>query len=83
MIDIPIELPEGWKASRYDDDCVLIEAQHGFVTINVVERSYLEGIGRPRKTSIGVDVYRGRGWRQQLFNAAVEHLWKYSELSHG
>jgi hypothetical protein len=83
MIDIPIELPAGWKASRYDDDCVLIEAPHGAVTINVKERSYVYGTMRPRRTVLGVDVYRGRDWRKYLFTDAVECLWKYSEVSHG
>lgn len=79
VMELPIELPEGWTAEQYDKDCVLIKAPHGYVTINVVERSFLEGMGRPRKTWLGVDIYRGRGWQAQLFNAAIQHLWTYAD----
>jgi hypothetical protein len=75
MIEIPIELPEGWRAARYDNECVLIEAPGpGFATINVKERSFVLGCMRPRRTVLGVDVYRGRGWQAQLYTAAVEAL---------
>jgi hypothetical protein len=79
MVKLPIELPEGWKASQYDKECVLVEAPFGAVTINVVERSFLVGIGRPRRTVLGVDIYRGRGWQVQLYNAAVYELWGYAD----
>lgn len=79
VMELPIDLPDGWKASRYDIDCVLIEAPFGSVTVNVVERSFLVGVGRPRRTTIGVDSYRGRGWRVELFNAAVYELWGYAD----
>jgi hypothetical protein len=77
MIDIPIELPAGWRASRFDDDCIMVCAPglgRVAVTINVKERSFVLGALRPRRTVLGVDVYRGRGWQAQLYTAAVEAL---------
>jgi hypothetical protein len=78
MIDIPIELPRGWTAERYDADCVTLYAPGPYgrsaVTINVKERSFVAGVMRPRRTVLGVDVYRGRGWQAQLYTTAVEAL---------
>lgn len=77
-MNLPIELPEGWSTERYDNDCVTVYApsQYGrsAVTLNIKERSFVLGVMRPRRTVLGVDVYRGRGWQAQLFTAAVEAL---------
>jgi len=75
---LPIELPEGWATEPYDEHCIVLVAPQraGYVTVNWVERSFAHGIGRPPRTVIGVDIYRGRGWQAQLFNAAVESLTK-------
>lgn len=79
MVELPIDLPEGWSAQRYDTDCITIFAPglgKVAVTVNYRERSFVLGIMRPRRTTLGVDVYRGRGWQIQLYTAAVEALKK-------
>jgi hypothetical protein len=85
VMELPINLPEGWEARRYDTDCVTIHkpavgtSPHGAVTVNVKERSFVLGVMRPRRTVLGVDVYRGRGWQAELFTAAVAALQKAME----
>jgi hypothetical protein len=77
VTELPIDLPAGWRAARYDTDCITIHAPGmGAVTVNVKERSFVIGQMRPRRTVLGVDVYRGRGWQAELFNAAIDSLRK-------
>ncbi|MFT4064363.1 hypothetical protein [Paraburkholderia sp.] len=82
MVKLPIELPEGWSAEQYDDDCITLYAWptpglgRCCVTVNYKERSFVLGCMRPRRTVLGVDLYRGRGWKAELFNAAIAALQK-------
>jgi hypothetical protein len=79
VMELPIDLPEGWTAQRFDTDCITIfalndDGDRRAVTVNFKERSFVLGAMRPRRTVIGVDVYRGRGWQAELYTAAVNKL---------
>lgn len=75
--ELPIRLPEGWKAKATPDRTLVIleywSLGHyvGAVTISEVERTYAFGAGTQDATT---SQYTGRNWRVRLYRDAVGSL---------
>jgi hypothetical protein len=69
-----VALPEGWTAEPFGDAVVIVApgAGGGGVTVNFKLRGFSLGWRHVRPSSSGI--YRGRGWKQDLVRAAINHL---------
>jgi hypothetical protein len=74
-------IPVGWTSdSKTFHNCVVIETNTyptQFVTVDLERRFFEPGCVIPKKQSIYAvhpDGMIGRGWKDRLFNAAVEYL---------
>ena len=78
VVDVPTQLPEGWRASS-DPRGVVIDAidaegrMLGSVTVCEQVRGFTPGVCTvyPKR---GAKKYAGRGWKQQLYSDAVASL---------
>ena len=76
---MPLELPEGWTAEYLKAYGTIITAVNeagqpaGYVTVAEDLRNYSLGMARPRRLQPGAES-AGRGWKKQLYQAAVAKL---------
>jgi hypothetical protein len=78
-IQLPADLPLGWKAESSKTYGTVITAvdekgrEMGYVTVDETVRNFALGVARPRRLQHGAEP-TGRGWKAQLYKAAIACL---------